>query len=130
MTSEVMCVRDKIVVVVNFTASQQSLPSMKLVFLHDTTCSGKANGAVVCGEMREQFDDAALTTSRAFAQVRQQRLNDDADVSVSQSLPLDEGSTDKDKDNKLSAEVQCMQPILRFLQLLCENHNRDLQVCH
>lgn len=25
-------------------------------------------------------------------------------------------------------EVRCMSPLLRFLQLLCENHNRDLQV--
>lgn len=25
-------------------------------------------------------------------------------------------------------EVRSMSPLLRFLQLLCENHNRDLQV--
>lgn len=35
---------------------------------------------------------------------------------------------DRDDQNKLSAKVLVMQPILRFLQLLCENHNRDLQV--
>jgi hypothetical protein len=29
----------------------------------------------------------------------------------------------------LSPKILIMQPILRFLQLLCENHNRDLQVC-
>ena len=28
----------------------------------------------------------------------------------------------------LSEKVLIMQPILRFLQLLCENHNLDLQV--
>lgn len=28
----------------------------------------------------------------------------------------------------MSAVITIMQPILRFLQLLCENHNRDLQV--
>lgn len=28
----------------------------------------------------------------------------------------------------LSPKILIMQPILRFLQLLCENHNRDLQV--
>lgn len=27
-----------------------------------------------------------------------------------------------------SAEMACMLPILRFLQLTCENHNRELQV--
>lgn len=29
---------------------------------------------------------------------------------------------------KLSPKVIVMQPVFRFLQLLCENHNRDLQV--
>lgn len=29
----------------------------------------------------------------------------------------------------LSPKILIMQPILRFLQLLCENHNRDLQAC-
>lgn len=28
----------------------------------------------------------------------------------------------------MSPVISIMQPILRFLQLLCENHNRDLQV--
>lgn len=28
----------------------------------------------------------------------------------------------------MGASVLVMRPILRFLQLLCENHNRDLQV--
>lgn len=32
------------------------------------------------------------------------------------------------EENKLPQEVMIMQPILRFLQLLCENHNYDLQV--
>jgi hypothetical protein len=36
---------------------------------------------------------------------------------------------DREEQNKLSAKVLVMQPILRFLQLLCENHNRYLQVC-
>lgn len=30
----------------------------------------------------------------------------------------------------LSPKILIMQPILRFLQLLCENHNRDLQVLY
>ena len=32
------------------------------------------------------------------------------------------------EEKKMAAEISVMQPILRFLQLLCENHNRDLQV--
>lgn len=38
-----------------------------------------------------------------------------------------ERSRDRD-DHHLSEKVLVMQPILRFLQLLCENHNRHLQV--
>jgi len=32
------------------------------------------------------------------------------------------------KESKLSPKVLVMLPVFRFLQLLCENHNRDLQV--
>lgn len=39
------------------------------------------------------------------------------------------GAAAAEKDEgQLSPKVLVMQPILRFLQLLCENHNRDLQV--
>ena len=34
---------------------------------------------------------------------------------------------EKEDENKLSPKVTVMKPILRFLQLLCENHNRILQ---
>ncbi|KFP06680.1 Inositol 1,4,5-trisphosphate receptor type 1, partial [Calypte anna] len=39
-----------------------------------------------------------------------------------------QSAADKSKDElEMSAVISIMQPILRFLQLLCENHNRDLQ---
>ena len=34
------------------------------------------------------------------------------------------------EEEEMSPVVSIMQPILRFLQLLCENHNRDLQVSY
>ncbi|KAK9404446.1 inositol -C4-5-trisphosphate receptor type 3 [Crotalus adamanteus] len=34
---------------------------------------------------------------------------------------------DRNQNNEMSMSVLIMEPILRFLQLLCENHNRDLQ---
>ena len=90
----------------------------------------KVNGTVVPHVMNNQFDDAALATSRAYSQVRQQRVSDDGD-NVVQTVSVEDLITEKkDKDDKkISPEIECMQPILRFLQLLCENHNRDLQVC-
>uniref|UniRef100_A0A670ZYC8 Inositol 1,4,5-trisphosphate receptor n=1 Tax=Pseudonaja textilis TaxID=8673 RepID=A0A670ZYC8_PSETE len=33
----------------------------------------------------------------------------------------------RNQNNEMSMSVLIMEPILRFLQLLCENHNRDLQ---
>lgn len=33
-------------------------------------------------------------------------------------------------DTEMGPTVIIMKPILRFLQLLCENHNQDLQVSH
>lgn len=32
------------------------------------------------------------------------------------------------EERRLPPQIAIMEPILRFLQLLCENHNRDLQV--
>lgn len=33
-------------------------------------------------------------------------------------------------ETEMGPTVIIMKPILRFLQLLCENHNNDLQVSH
>lgn len=35
---------------------------------------------------------------------------------------------EQSQNNEMGVTVLIMEPILRFLQLLCENHNRDLQV--
>jgi len=35
---------------------------------------------------------------------------------------------DQPQESKLSPKISVMLPVFRFLQLLCENHNRDLQV--
>lgn len=36
---------------------------------------------------------------------------------------------ERSQNNEMGMSILIMEPILRFLQLLCENHNRDLQVC-
>uniref|UniRef100_A0A8D2JDT2 Inositol 1,4,5-trisphosphate receptor n=1 Tax=Varanus komodoensis TaxID=61221 RepID=A0A8D2JDT2_VARKO len=40
---------------------------------------------------------------------------------------LRKGNLRDSEDNEMGVSVLIMEPILRFLQLLCENHNRDLQ---
>lgn len=81
--------------------------------------------AQITEEAREQLLEASTATKKAFATFRREADPDD-------HCPPGEGAqaaADKPKDElEMSAVVTIMQPILRFLQLLCENHNRDLQV--
>ncbi|XP_060036772.1 inositol 1,4,5-trisphosphate receptor type 1 [Erinaceus europaeus] len=75
-------------------------------------------------EAREQLLEASAATRKAFSTFRREADPED-------HYPAAEGAqaaADKTKDElEMSATVTIMQPILRFLQLLCENHNRDLQ---
>uniref|UniRef100_A0A2K5F4F5 Inositol 1,4,5-trisphosphate receptor n=1 Tax=Aotus nancymaae TaxID=37293 RepID=A0A2K5F4F5_AOTNA len=47
--------------------------------------------------------------------------------SLSPSLHRGHEVSERVQSNEMGTSVLIMQPILRFLQLLCENHNRDLQ---
>uniref|UniRef100_A0A8C4YF71 Inositol 1,4,5-trisphosphate receptor n=1 Tax=Gopherus evgoodei TaxID=1825980 RepID=A0A8C4YF71_9SAUR len=75
-------------------------------------------------EVRDQLLEASAATRKAYNTYRREADPDDhySAVDGPQSAP------DKNKDDlEMSAVITIMQPILRFLQLLCENHNRDLQ---
>lgn len=76
-------------------------------------------------EARDQLLEASAATRKAFTTFRREADPDD-------HYPPGEGTpaaADKAKDElEMSPVISIMQPILRFLQLLCENHNRDLQV--
>ena len=65
--------------------------------------------------MNEGCDETALTLSVVGATLE--------DMLAEQRLEREEP-----KESKLSPKVLVMLPVFRFLQLLCENHNRDLQV--
>ncbi|CAO1407028.1 unnamed protein product [Diamesa hyperborea] len=93
----------------------------------------KSNGIVITDEFREELNTAGLSTTRAFAATRNFQTSGDENYSVNIGAALEDMLAEKmekhrDQDrNKLSGKVLVMQPILRFLQLLCENHNPDLQ---
>ena len=87
----------------------------------------RANGAVVNAEGKEQLDEAATATSKAYQNFRKHKPEEDESPRGAMD-ELGEKSKEKEEDKKISPEIAAMQPILRFLQLLCENHNRDLQV--
>lgn len=86
------------------------------------------------------MNQAASSTVQAYANVRNLASGDDASNNAALGSALEDmiaeklerhrtGTSGTERDEgQLSAKVLVMQPILRFLQLLCENHNRDLQV--
>uniref|UniRef100_A0A8C7X1V3 Inositol 1,4,5-trisphosphate receptor n=1 Tax=Oryzias sinensis TaxID=183150 RepID=A0A8C7X1V3_9TELE len=73
---------------------------------------------------KEQLLEASSATKKAFSSYRRHTDPDE-------HFPATDGqpsSGDKNQDEgEMSFVIVIMQPILRFLQLLCENHNRDLQ---
>ncbi|XP_076236101.1 inositol 1,4,5-trisphosphate receptor-like isoform X3 [Calliopsis andreniformis] len=101
--------------------------------------SGKPNGIVITDELREELNQAASSTVQAYANVRILASGEDPSTNAAFGSALEDmiaeklerhrsGTTGAERDEaQLSAKVLVMQPILRFLQLLCENHNRDLQ---
>ncbi|ETN62332.1 inositol 1,4,5-trisphosphate receptor [Anopheles darlingi] len=105
----------------------------------------KVNGIVITEDFKEELQNAALMTQQSYINARSLATTSSADGTGSdngdESLLMSIGSSaledilaeklekhkDKDENNKLSNKVLVMQPILRFLQLLCENHNPELQ---
>ncbi|XP_034937156.1 inositol 1,4,5-trisphosphate receptor isoform X4 [Chelonus insularis] len=102
--------------------------------------SSKSNGIVITDELREELNNAAVSTAQAYANVRTLASGEDVSNTVALGYALEDMLAEKLERHRtginvnnerdegiLSAKVLVMQPILRFLQLLCENHNRDLQ---
>ncbi|CAL8335835.1 unnamed protein product [Lota lota] len=84
----------------------------------------KDSPVVVTEDARDQLLEASSATKKAFNSYRR-----DADAEDHFSSADGQPSAgDKSQDEgEMSFIIVIMQPILRFLQLLCENHNRDLQ---
>lgn len=95
----------------------------------------KTNGILITEELREELNRAAESTSQAYSNVRSLSAGEDnCPMSVGAASAFEdmlaeklEKHRERDEQNVLSSKILIMQPILRFLQLLCENHNPDLQ---
>lgn len=91
---------------------------------------------VITDELHEELNQVATSNAQAYANMR----NGIAPGEDAANNALDDLSEKSDRnksgnssgaekeEGQLSPKVLVMQPILRFLQLLCENHNRELQV--
>ncbi|XP_030632117.1 inositol 1,4,5-trisphosphate receptor type 1 [Chanos chanos] len=80
--------------------------------------------AVVTEEVREQLLEASTATKKAFSTYRREAEADEhLSSGEGQASTGDKGQD----DGEMSVIITIMQPILRLMQLLCENHNRELQ---
>uniref|UniRef100_A0A670J0Q5 Inositol 1,4,5-trisphosphate receptor n=1 Tax=Podarcis muralis TaxID=64176 RepID=A0A670J0Q5_PODMU len=75
--------------------------------------------------MKGQLTEASMATSKAYCVYRREM---DPEIDL-MSAGTDAGNIDEKSSEEMtmSPAIVIMQPILRFLQLLCENHNRELQ---
>ncbi|XP_072755424.1 inositol 1,4,5-trisphosphate receptor-like isoform X3 [Anoplolepis gracilipes] len=95
--------------------------------------SGKPNGMVITDELHEELNQVAVSNAQAYANMQNglapgEDAANNALEDISEKLDKNKNGNAADVDeNQLSPKVLVMQPILRFLQLLCENHNRELQ---
>ncbi|XP_031603811.1 inositol 1,4,5-trisphosphate receptor type 1 isoform X6 [Oreochromis aureus] len=84
----------------------------------------KDSAVVMTEDVKEQLLEASSATKKAFNSYR--READPEDHFTSADGQPSTGDKNQD-EGEMSFVIVIMQPILRFLQLLCENHNRDLQ---
>ncbi|XP_056606947.1 inositol 1,4,5-trisphosphate receptor type 1 isoform X5 [Triplophysa dalaica] len=84
----------------------------------------KDSGIVVTDDACEQLLEASAVTKKAFSSYRRDADPEEAFATTDG----DKGGGDKGTEQgEMSPVILIMQPILRFLQLLCENHNQNLQ---
>lgn len=80
---------------------------------------------IIPEDTRDQLLEASSATKKAFNSYRREADPEDHYTTVDGQPSTGDKNQD---DGEMSFVIVIMQPILRFLQLLCENHNRDLQV--
>ncbi|RXM33372.1 Inositol 1,4,5-trisphosphate receptor type 2 [Acipenser ruthenus] len=85
---------------------------------------GKGSPLQLKYEIKGQLKEASSATSKAYCLYRKE-LDPEIDLLGSGT----EGGADDSaaEEMQMSPAIVIMEPILRYLQLLCENHNRDLQ---
>ncbi|KAM3870670.1 inositol 1,4,5-trisphosphate-gated calcium channel ITPR2-like [Diretmus argenteus] len=85
---------------------------------------GKESGLHMREEMRGQLNEASSVVSKAFCAFRKELDPDLEGLGHGSEVP---GAEDAIEETQMSPAITIMKPILRYLQLLCENHNTELQ---
>uniref|UniRef100_A0A8D3BPC5 Inositol 1,4,5-trisphosphate receptor n=1 Tax=Scophthalmus maximus TaxID=52904 RepID=A0A8D3BPC5_SCOMX len=77
----------------------------------------KATVSVNVGEMTHKANEKELEQGETFSSL----------APIASALPAQPVVEQREVETEMGPAVIIMKPILRFLQLLCENHNQDLQ---
>ncbi|KAM6961110.1 inositol 1,4,5-trisphosphate-gated calcium channel ITPR2 [Aplochiton taeniatus] len=85
---------------------------------------GKDCGMYMKEEIRSQLKEASSATSKAIVAFRKELDPDLESLGPSSEGP---GAEEPTEEAPMSQAITIMKPILRYLQLLCENHNSNLQ---
>ncbi|KAK9516864.1 hypothetical protein VZT92_024773 [Zoarces viviparus] len=85
---------------------------------------GNDSGLHMREDMRGQLKEASSVTSKAFCAFRKE-LDPDLEGLGQNSEIV--GTEEVLEETQMSQAITIMKPILRYLQLLCENHNTELQ---
>uniref|UniRef100_A0A8C2YVU7 Inositol 1,4,5-trisphosphate receptor n=1 Tax=Cyclopterus lumpus TaxID=8103 RepID=A0A8C2YVU7_CYCLU len=83
----------------------------------------KATVSVNVGEMTHKANEKDLETGDKFASLPLMVQGQ----TIAPAVPVQPVAEQKEVEMEMGPAVTIMKPILRFLQLLCENHNHDLQ---
>ncbi|XP_015259460.1 PREDICTED: inositol 1,4,5-trisphosphate receptor type 2 [Cyprinodon variegatus] len=85
---------------------------------------GKDPSLYMKEDMRGQLREASSATSKAISSYRNE-LDPDLEFLGQNHEAI--GAEELEEEPEMSWSITVMKPLLRFLQLLCENHNSDLQ---
>ncbi|KAJ0028980.1 hypothetical protein NQD34_003977 [Periophthalmus magnuspinnatus] len=85
---------------------------------------GKDSSLHMRDDMRGQLKEASSVTSKAFCAYRKE-LDPDIEGLGQNNEVI--GPEEVLEETQMSPSISIMNPILRYLQLLCENHNSELQ---
>ncbi|CAL8263789.1 unnamed protein product [Merluccius merluccius] len=86
--------------------------------------AGKDSGLHMRDEMRGQLKEASSATSKAFCAFRKELDPELESLGQSSEGP---GVEEALEESQMTQSIAIMKPILRYMQLLCENHNSNLQ---
>lgn len=124
-------------IILNKAAWQKAMPTEVHHALGSTGVVDPASGVPLDSPLKTQLDAVASDTLRIMSSRgsgvgggSSASGGGEADEGFAQLAVAGESSEKGAKDERKqmhAPSILIMQPILRFLQLLCENHNRDLQ---